>query len=403
MNNNQFYNTIDPTNLADFIVTWDTGKRCNFDCAYCGADRHDNFSPFPSFEKLIDGVDFLKEYLKLILPKRSLEVASISLTGGEPTANPNFLKFSEYLCENFKDFPYKIKTTLTTNGSYPNKNIDLIAKYFSGVRLSYHCDSHETIKEKVRQNIIDTNNAMKSFRVNLMMHPYDSYWDECIELINTMETHNVRFIPRVINGLEYSDEQSEWLKNFWSNTNSSSSKTKINITSKPKDVMSMATKEVYSGRHMKKDVAEVFEKVKNDRTKNKTITGRHCCNKVELNCDLNDNTSETITYLGDTNFENWYCSVNWFFLHLESQTDSIFHHQTCQAQYGHGKGPIGKISEYSKLIEEVKGYIDSGSMQTIKCPNKKCGCGLCATKSVDFVKFVGLTNRHVKNASYKYD
>ena len=404
-NPNTLYDSIDPVNENEFIVTWDTGKRCNFDCAYCGSDRHDNFSPFPPFEELIKGVDFLKEYLRVMLPRRATPTAAISLTGGEPTANPAFMQFSEYLKEHFDDFEFQVKTTLTTNGSYPAKNIPRIAELFHSVTLSYHCDSDEKIKAKVRDNVIATHKAMKSFRVNLMMHPYDQYWQECLDFIEVMRAEGVKFVPRVINGLQYSPEQSQWLKDYWEQGNKGASKTKIQVTDKPqKGVMSMATEEVFPGRHMKKDVAKVFKTVKGDKSKHTTITGRHCCNKVDLNCELkSSNERETIQYLGDTHFKDWYCGVNWFFLHLESQTDSIFHHQTCQAQYGQGRGPIGKISEWEKLVDQVRGYVDTGSMPTIKCPNRKCGCGLCATKSSSFVKFAGLIDRHAKGIKYRYD
>ena len=38
---NETYNSINPFKNNPLIVTWDTGRRCNFDCAYCGDDRHD--------------------------------------------------------------------------------------------------------------------------------------------------------------------------------------------------------------------------------------------------------------------------------------------------------------------------------------------------------------------------
>jgi organic radical activating enzyme len=405
-NKNTLYDSIDPVDQNPMIVTWDTGKRCNFDCGYCGADRHDNFSPFPSYETLISGVDFLKEYLSVMLPYRAMPAATISLTGGEPTANPSFIKFAEYLNEQFLTFDYDVNLSVTTNGTYPEKNIEKIAKLFNSMTLSYHCDGDQKIKERVRSNIIKTNLAMKSFRVNLMMHPYDPYWKECHDLIEVMKESNVRFVPRVINGLEYSEEQSQWFKDYWNQANNGASKTTIEVVAaeKPKGVIGMATEEVYTGRHMKKDVAKIFKTVKGDPTKHTTITGRHCCNKIDLDCGLKGTESkERIQYLGDTNFKDWYCSVNWFFLHLESQTDQIFHHQTCQAQYGQGRGPVGKISEWKTFVEEVRGYLENRSMPTIKCPNRKCACGLCATKSSSFVKFVGLTSRHTNGVNYKYD
>lgn len=408
-NTNTLYDSIDPVGQNEMIVTWDTGKRCNFDCGYCGADRHDNHSPFPPYEELIKGVDFLKEYLRLMLPHRANPSASISLTGGEPTANPSFMRFAKYLNEQFQNFDHPVKLSVTTNGTYPAKNIPQIAQLFNSMTLSYHCDADWKIKKRVQANILETSKAMNGFRVNLMMHPYDEYWQECLDLIEVMKENSVRFVPRVINGLEYSPEQSQWFKDYWEPSNSGANKTQINVVEKPKtyrnrDTMGMATEEVYSGRHMKKDVAKVFKTVKGDKSKHTTVSGRHCCNKIDLDCGIKDsNQHERIQYLGDTNFKDWYCSINWFFLHLESQTDRIFHHQTCQAQFGQGRGAVGKISEWKTFVDEVRGYLEKGSMPTIKCPNHKCGCGLCATKSSSFVKFSGLVDRHVKGVNYRYD
>jgi hypothetical protein len=288
---------------------------------------------------------------------------------------------------------------VTTNGSYSPKLIDVIAKNYRGITLSYHCDSNEQIKKKVRQNILDTHKVVKSFRVNLMMHPYDQYWNECLSLIEVMEEHNVKFVPRVINGLEYSEEQSKWLAEYWDKQNTKATSTKI-LTAPRKNVLSMM-EEAYPGRVMKDDVKKVFIEIKKDVTKTKTVLGRHCCNKFELSCGNKDSTEiESLIYVSDNNFKDWYCGVNWFFLHLESQTDQIFHHQTCQAQYGQGRGSIGQITNYTELTNKIRSMLDKKMMDPIICPNKKCGCGLCATKSSSFVKFQESILHHVSGLSY---
>ena len=383
---NSYYTSIDPNYTADFIITWDTGKRCNFDCSYCGSDRHDNTSVFPSFNKLVKGVDFIKEYLKIIMPYRKNKNSGISLTGGEPTTNPNFLKFVKYLNDSFEDFEFNVNTNLTTNGSFTKKYIPEICKNVNSLSLSYHCDSKEEIKDTVRNNILIIGKTINSFKVNLMMHPYNTYWKECLNLIDIMEKNNIKYIPRVINGLEYSKDQAEWLKNYWQNKNNATSRTKIDT--KLVNTFLMATEKVYKNRYMKQDVAHVYKNLKNDPEKKYTIDGRHCCNKVLLNCKLLENDiHENQTYVSDIRFPDWYCGVNWFFLHLESQTDNIYHHQTCQAKFGKDKGPVGNM-------------LDNGEMKIIRCPNNKCGCGLCATKSKSFIDFTSAINKHTIGIKY---
>lgn len=391
---NETYNSINPVKTNQFIITWDTGKRCNFDCAYCGEDRHDLVSPFPSFDELIKGVDLVKDYLKVIMPFRNEKTASLSLTGGEPTANPCFIEFSQYLKDSFKDFEYDVYTILTTNGSFHQKHIPLLAKNFRGITLSYHCDSKEKIKEKVRENIVLLKQEMKSFKVNLMMHPYDKYWQECLDLIDLMDLHNVKYMPRVINGMTYSDEQSSWIKNYWQNKNSKGSKTKIADTYKAPE------KDLDPQRKMKKDVGETVKKLRADKTKTNVIEGRHCCSNHELSCGLQCGTTENQKYVADTRFKNWYCGVNWFFLHLESQTDQIFHHQTCQAKFGQQRGAVGTITNYKEFTTEVEKMLESGSLEPIICPNMVCRCGLCATKSNDADNFKSLMANHITGVEY---
>jgi MoaA/NifB/PqqE/SkfB family radical SAM enzyme len=68
-------------------VEWNLGKRCNYDCAYCPAEIHDNVSPHTDIELLKATVD------KLV----SLGDVRISLTGGEPTVHPQISELIDYI------------------------------------------------------------------------------------------------------------------------------------------------------------------------------------------------------------------------------------------------------------------------------------------------------------------
>ena len=94
-------------------------------------------------------------------------------------------------------------------------------------------------------------------------------------------------------------------------------------------------------------------------------------------------------------FKGWNCSVNWFFLHLEQQTDSIYHHQTCQARFDKTRGPIGKLSEGKKLIAELKSNLKNNTMPTVVCPKHTCGCGLCAPKSKYKENYMEVMKNHI--------
>lgn len=68
-------------------VEWNLGKRCNYDCAYCPAEIHDNVSLHTDIEILKSTVD------KLV----SLGDVRISLTGGEPTVHPQITELIDYI------------------------------------------------------------------------------------------------------------------------------------------------------------------------------------------------------------------------------------------------------------------------------------------------------------------
>lgn len=83
-------------------VEWNLGKRCNYDCAYCPKEIHDNFSPHTDINILKSAVDKLASIGKPI---------RLSLTGGEPSVHPNIEELLEYAkSKNFW-------ISMTTNGT----------------------------------------------------------------------------------------------------------------------------------------------------------------------------------------------------------------------------------------------------------------------------------------------
>lgn len=122
--------------------------------------------------------------------------------------------------------------------------------------------------------------------------------------------------------------------------------------------------------------------------------GRPCCGSRTMCLSSGDNSSKS-KFVDYREFKGWLCSVNWFFMHIEQQTDSVFHHQTCQAQFGGTRGPIGKLSESDLILEQLEQQLKSGNMPTVVCPKHTCGCGLCAPKSLDTEKYKKVLSNHV--------
>lgn len=127
--------------------------------------------------------------------------------------------------------------------------------------------------------------------------------------------------------------------------------------------------------------------------------GRPCCGSRTM-CLSKDSESRKSKFVDYREFQGWYCSVNWFFMHIEQQTDNVFHHQTCQAQFGETRGPIGKLSDARKILEELRENLRNQNMPTVICPKHTCGCGLCSPKSIDKEKYRKVLDSHVNMAVF---
>lgn len=393
------FDTVDLLTGDIFQVSWDLGRRCNYDCSYCPVHRHDNFSPHATLQELKNSTDFLFKYMDTYLEHRTLKGASISFTGGEPTVNPNFIPFIEYLrkayAEQYAD-RWDSSFALTSNGAMSKKMANAVIEHFHHITVSYHAESDDKLKKQVRDRILQFHEAMHSnpegffsVSVNVMFHA--QYFDECVDLCRFLEKHNVKYVPRVIGeepespsdqAHRYTDAQIQWMKDYWNDKNAA-----LNDPT-PKDVQ-------IESQHA---VTQVNTEGKSEPKKLAMTIGRPCCGSREM-CLSSQGDTRKSTFVNFRNFKGWHCSVNWFFLHLEQQTDSVYHHQTCQAKFDQTRGRLGKISEGDKIIDNLKAKLEAKEMPTVICPKQTCGCGLCAPKSAFKEKYFETLDRHIVDMS----
>jgi len=379
------FDTIDLLTGKVFQVTWDTGRRCNYDCSYCPAHRHDNFSKHATLEELKNNVDFLFEYVDLHMNYLKIKKASFGFTGGEPTVNPNFIPFAQYLKQQYEEKysdSWYAGFALTTNGAMSEKMGQAVMENFGHATVSYHAESDNKLKQQVKDRIkqfyLQGPSHEFTVSVNVMFHA--AYFDECKELCDYLHELGVSYVPRIIGeepdsksnfAHQYTDEQLDYMKNYWKYKNE-----KLNETAEETNILSAAGKKTSEGKKLGLTI------------------GRPCCGSREM-CLSKDGESRNATFVDFREFKGWNCSVNWFFLHLEQQTDSIYHHQTCQARFDKTRGPIGKISEGKKLVEDLRKKMKSGTLPTVICPKQTCGCGLCAPKSLYKDKFLEVLGNHL--------
>jgi sulfatase maturation enzyme AslB (radical SAM superfamily) len=384
------FDTVDLLTGNVFQVTWDVGRRCNYDCSYCPAYRHDNFSPHASLEDLKSNTDFLFEYIDTYMQYRKFKSVSISFTGGEPTVNPNFIPFIKYLKEKYEtEYSDRWETTfaLTSNGAMGPAMAQKIMENMKHCTVSYHAESDARLKQQVKDRILQfhTDGPKYNFTVSVNVMFHAAYFNECKELCDWLHDQGVAYVPRIIGeekdsrstfSHQYTDEQLDYIKNYWKYKNA-----QINNEPVPIKIIEESKIEPQKEESKKKDGWAI---------------GRPCCGSREM-CVTNSNTGEERkgTFVDFRNFKGWYCSVNWFFLHLEQQTDSVYHHQTCQAKFDQTRGPIGKISKGNEILENLKRQLETNTMPTVVCPKHTCGCGLCAPKSAYHDNYTEVLATHV--------
>ena len=129
-----------------FSLTWQVDIRCNYDCMYCSPEWHDNSSGFKSMEELKSA------WLTIFDKTKNLNLLyKISFTGGELTANKNFLPFVTWLRDNYAEHLFKL--LVTTNGS---ASTGYYQKMFNSVdNITFSMHSEHADEQKFFNMILD--------------------------------------------------------------------------------------------------------------------------------------------------------------------------------------------------------------------------------------------------------
>lgn len=353
---------INLTNPEPMMVTWDTGRRCNYDCTYCESTRHDNTSPFHTIDDLRSTFNFIKDWTSIYnsYRKRTVDYTNINFTGGEPTLNPRFWDLVDYIKEDEKKF----RLSLTTNGAWNKKFTQKIIDRFGGVTVSYHAEGHPNLKKVVLDNILRLSESDIWIQVNVMLHV--DCWDECVDVYNQLKEKGIKVNPRPIG--DGNMKRSGWFLDL--------------------DGSLRRTSHAYSAEQQEWILKESGVNLRPQKPTEGDSLGRSCCGGRCIQGKVNNKWQEV--KLVNTNFKDWYCSVDWYFLHIDQHTGLIYHHQTCQALHGKKRGPLGHLKDKDSIINKLKSRLENPS--PIICPNQRCGCGMCVPKSKIEKDFISIWN-----------
>ena len=184
--------SVEPTENY-FSLSWRVGIRCNYNCMYCSTDWHNNTDGFYSLEKLQQAWIELFEKTKF----RNLPY-KILFTGGELTANKNFLPFVAWLKENYSQHLFKL--IVTTNGS---ASLSYYKKMFQCVdNITFSVHSEHIDEQKFFDMITKLHQTLPSDKF-LHVAIMNEYWNqERIKLYTALLTNQK--ISHSVNEIDYS-------------------------------------------------------------------------------------------------------------------------------------------------------------------------------------------------------
>lgn len=184
-------------------IEWNLGKRCNYDCSYCPASIHDNFSPHTDINILERAVD------KLVALDKPLR---ISLTGGEPCVHPDIEDFLDYLKR--KNISW---INLTTNGTRGSRWYLQNEMFFNHVVFSLHFEYDWKRIVQVINEFYDS--TERDFFVNVMAH--HDHMDSVRKVVKEFKEKGIKFAIRrlrwtegdhnVFDDMRYDGNDLEWI------------------------------------------------------------------------------------------------------------------------------------------------------------------------------------------------
>lgn len=167
------------------------GSRCNYDCMYCPSELHDTTS------RPHDLATMQQAWKNIHVQSQSQELKyKISFTGGEVTANKNFLPLVEWLRANYPDID---KIQITTNGSASLNYYRRLSQVVESMSFSTHSEFMNEAEFFTKIQAIDElmTRPVKSVHVNIM----NEYWNQDrIKLyVDWLTQHNISYSINEIN------------------------------------------------------------------------------------------------------------------------------------------------------------------------------------------------------------
>ena len=324
--------------------------KCNLDCTYCETGiygGHDNSQRHPSVEDCLKTIDFMFEYVDILMATkpRGIRYVILNVYGGESLHHPDIVTILTAVRERYKPYQQRwhLTVTTTTNAIVSAQKLRRIIPLVDEFTVSYHTENTPKQKQQFKDNLLLIKAANRRQKCIVLMHSEVERFADAQLMIEWLRAHDVNYLPRQLD-------------------NGPQSLIKFNYDSQ---------QVIWFGKYYQKslDHATMY-----DNLANLADTGRACCGGRNL-CE-NQNQRDPQKFVTNK-FTGWYCSVNHFFVYIKQVNGEVFVNKDCKMNYDGTVGPIGNLSNTAPILEQAK------NPPVIQCAKSRCLCGLCAPKAAD--------------------
>ena len=368
---------IDPSNIPTFLLDWELTMKCNLDCSYCDTGLHGghwNETQHPPLEEALTSIDFMFAYADkyMQLKPKWQRAVILNVYGGESIFHPDIVEILQQVRERYKQYQdrWPLTVTCTTNAVAGTTLWSKVSSLIDRFTVSFHSEALPKQRQQIFDNILYNKEHGRNQTVIFVMHNDPKKWKVSEDAIEFCKQNGIKYVVKANDRLEekwsYSADQYEYLANFYKGR---SSKTVIPI----------------------RDASKVQI----------TSVGRSCCGGRKL-C-TNQELKNPQAFVSHTDFTDWYCSVNWYFLFVKQYNGEVYVNKDCKMNFDGTVSPIGNIRDYQKILDEQEKMLDQEQVPVIQCKKTRCICGYCAPKAQEFTDFENIMKKHVdKKVKFAY-
>jgi MoaA/NifB/PqqE/SkfB family radical SAM enzyme len=332
-----------------FTVSWLLGRFCNYRCSYCWPYARSDRKDFRPYDVCVKTIDSIKEQAR----ERGFNSFHFSLSGGEPTFHPDYLKIVKYLNDDAKNCNYH-SLHMTSNCSRP---IEWFKEYYEAskdmhrvsVTASYHREHVKSLEEFADKLEFMQKHGIQ-ITVNMVMIPtlFEEHYKDALYFhergINvTLKPQSDPTASYVVDG--YSEEMMERLHNGMPQRNFADTKSEVK---RPKRAV------INKAVELNEEVPANFQVEFTDKD-----------NKLWYM-----DQAERFNAFNFNKFKGWECSSGYRSIIIREPDGSVKRSYSCDDV------PLGNIETGFKLYDGPKECISKNCVSSAdsKIPKRKVGC-----------------------------